>query len=86
MKVQAKKQNAAKKAENKTARLLAAPGLILIGIFTIIPIALALTLGFTNAQLLAPTNPDFTGLNNFKTLLGVSAVTLHAEKNADGSC
>lgn len=81
-----KKQNAAKRAENKTARWLAAPGLILIGIFTIIPISLALTLGFTNAQLLAPTNPDFTGLNNFKTLLGVSAVTLHAEKNADGSC
>jgi hypothetical protein len=48
-----KKQNAAKRAENKTARWLAAPGLILIGIFTIIPISLALTLGFTNAQLLA---------------------------------
>ncbi|MBU6264324.1 MAG: sugar ABC transporter permease, partial [Actinomycetales bacterium] len=81
-----KKQNAAKKAENRTARLLAAPGLILIGIFTIVPILLALTLGFTNAQLLSPTNPDFTGLNNFRTLLGVSAATLHAEKNPDGSC
>lgn len=86
MKLKNKQHNAAKKAENRTARLLAAPGLILIGIFTIVPITLALTLGFTNAQLLAPTNPDFTGLNNFKTLLGVSAVTLHAEKNADGSC
>ena len=86
MKTKTKSQSAAKKAENRTARLLAAPGLILIGIFTIVPITLALTLGFTNAQLLAPTNPDFTGLSNFKTLLGVSAVTLHAEKNADGSC
>ena len=75
-----KKQNAAKRAENKTAKWLAAPGLILIGIFTILPISLALTLGFTNAQLLSPTNPDFTGLSNFKTLLGVSAVTLKAEK------
>lgn len=81
-----RKQNAAKKAENRTARLLAAPGLILIGIFTLVPITLALTLGFTNAQLLSPTNPEFTGLNNFRTLLGVSAVTLHAEKNPDGSC
>jgi len=81
-----KKQNAAKRAENKTAKWLAAPGLILIGIFTILPISLALTLGFTNAQLLSPTNPDFTGLGNFKTLLGVSVVTLKAEKNNDGSC
>lgn len=84
--VKNKRQNAAKRAENKTARWLAAPGLILIGIFTILPISLALTLGFTNAQLLSPTNPDFTGLSNFRTLLGVSAVTLKAEKNPDGSC
>ena len=86
MQLKSKKQNAAKRAENRTARWLATPALILIGIFTIIPITLALTLGFTNAQLLAPTSPEFTGLNNFKTLLGVSAVTLKAEKNPDGSC
>ena len=86
MLVKSKKQNAAKRAENKTARWLATPALILIGIFTIIPITLALTLGFTNAQLLAPTNPEFTGLNNFKTLLGVSTVTLNADKNPDGTC
>lgn len=66
MKLLKKNQNAAKRQENRTARLLAAPGLILIGLFTIIPITLALTLGFTNAQLLSPTNPDFTGFNNFK--------------------
>lgn len=86
MQVKNRKQNAAKRAENKTARWIAAPGLILIGIFTILPVSLALTLGFTNAQLLSPTNPDFIGLSNFRTLLGVSAVTLRAEKDLDGNC
>jgi multiple sugar transport system permease protein len=86
MKLLTRTQSASKKAENRTARWLAAPALALIGFFTIVPISLALTLGFTNAQLLSPTNPNFVGINNFKTLLGVSVVTLHAPKNADGSC
>lgn len=76
----------ARKSENRAAKILATPALIFIGLFTVVPISLALTLGFTNAQLLSPDAPSFTGLSNFKTLLGVSQVTLYAEKNADGSC
>ena len=72
-------------AERKAAWLLATPAIVLLMSFVIIPVVLGLLLGFTNAQLLSPRAPEFTGLNNFKTLLGVAKTTLNAEKNPDGT-
>lgn len=72
-------------SERKAAWLLSLPAVVLLVTFVILPVLMGLVLGFTNAQLLSPTRPQFTGLSNFKTLLGVAETTLHAEKNADGS-
>ena len=71
--------------ERKAAWLLSLPAIVLLMSFVVLPVVLGLVLGFTNAQLLSPNRPEFTGLNNFRTLLGVATTTLHAEKNADGS-
>ena len=79
------KKHGPRSSERKAAWLLSLPAIVLLLSFVIIPVALGLILGFTNAQLLSPNKPEFTGLSNFRTLLGVSPTTLHAEKNADGS-
>jgi multiple sugar transport system permease protein len=71
--------------ERKAAWLLSLPAIVLLMSFVVLPVVLGLVLGFTNAQLLSPNRPEFTGLNNFRTLLGVATTTLHAEKNPDGS-
>lgn len=71
--------------ETRTAWGLAAPALTLIVGFVVLPVVIGLGLAFTNAQLLSPTAPEFTGLSNFRTLLGVSTTTLSAERNPDGS-
>lgn len=72
-------------AERKAAWLLSLPAIVLLMSFVVIPVILGLLLGFTNAQLLSPRAPEFTGLNNFRTLLGVATTTLEAEKNPDGT-
>jgi len=61
------------------------PALTLILGFVVLPVTVGLGLAFTNAQLLSPTAPAFTGLSNFSTLLGVATTTLSAERNPDGS-
>jgi multiple sugar transport system permease protein len=71
--------------DNKIGWLFALPAVILLLFFTVLPIALSLTLGFTNAQLLETSNLKFVGTQNFKSLLGMSEFTLHASTNADGS-
>lgn len=75
-----------KRSEGRAAWILAAPALLLLTSFVVLPVILGLGLGFTNAQLLSPNAPEFTGLSNFKTLVGVATTTIHAERNTDGSC
>jgi len=79
------KTSSVRRAESRTGWALASPALLLIFSFVVVPVVIGLGLSFTNAQLLSPTAPEFTGLSNFRTLLGVSTTTLHAEKNPDGS-
>jgi len=79
------KRSKPKFRDNKIGWLFALPAVILLFFFTVLPIALSLTLGFTNAQLLETTNPKFVGTQNFKSLLGFSEFTLHAPKNGDGT-
>jgi len=83
--LQKRSHNSIRGGENKTAWGLAMPALALIISFIVLPVVVGLGLAFTNAQLLSPTAPEFTGLSNFSTLLGVSTTTLKAEKNPDGS-
>ncbi|MDE3227295.1 MAG: sugar ABC transporter permease [Acidobacteriota bacterium] len=83
--LQKPKQKSIRSGENKTAWGLAMPALTLIVSFIVLPVVIGLGLGFTNAQLLSPTVPEFTGLSNFRTLLGVSTTTLNAERNPDGT-
>ena len=71
--------------DNKIGWFFALPAVILLFFFTIVPVALSLTLGFTNAQLLETSSPKFVGTQNFKSLLGMSEFTLHAETKSDGS-
>lgn len=42
-----------------------APALLLLIVFTIVPMVLGFALAFTNARLVSPYSPSFTGLTNF---------------------
>lgn len=74
-----------KKKETRAAWFLSLPAVLLILLFSIVPIFLALTLGFTDARLVSPEAPKNVGLSNFKTILGVDILTINAERNADGA-
>lgn len=74
-----------KKKETRSAWLLSLPAVLLILLFSVVPIFLALTLGFTNARLVSPEGPKNVGFSNFKTILGVGVLTLKAERKSDGS-
>ncbi|MFI7708147.1 carbohydrate ABC transporter permease [Nonomuraea sp. NPDC049480] len=65
-----------RKAEARTGRLFTAPAMFLLLIFLIIPIALALSLGFTDAKLSSPQPTRWVGLSNFEELLSIKKVTL----------
>jgi multiple sugar transport system permease protein len=80
-----KKTSVNRSEESRMGWTLASPALLLITTFVVLPVMLGLGLSFTNAQLLSPTSPEFTGLSNFQTLLGVTTTTLNAERNPDGS-
>jgi multiple sugar transport system permease protein len=83
--LQKRNRTSIKSGESRYAWGLAMPALTLIVGFIVLPVTVGLGLAFTNAQLLSPTAPAFTGLSNFSTLLGVATTTLNAEKNPDGT-
>ncbi|MGP9604840.1 carbohydrate ABC transporter permease [Brachybacterium sp. AOP42-E1-35] len=49
----------------RQAWVLAAPALILLTMFLVIPILITFGLSFTNARLISPNPPSFRGLDNF---------------------
>lgn len=73
-----------RKKESRAAWLLSLPAVLLILLFSIVPIFLALTLGFTDARLVSPEPAKNVGFSNFKTILGVGVLTLKAERTGDG--
>jgi len=83
--LQKRNRSSIRSGESRYAWSLAMPALALIVGFIVLPVTVGLGLAFTNAQLLSPTAPAFTGLSNFSTLLGVATTTLNAEKNPDGT-
>lgn len=53
------------RSEERQAWVLAAPALILLTMFLVIPILITFGLSFTNARLITPNPPSFRGFDNF---------------------
>ncbi|WHA43173.1 carbohydrate ABC transporter permease [Agrobacterium larrymoorei] len=65
--------------------LMAAPAILLIGLFLITPFLLGLGFSFTNQRLTSPNPTQFVGTENYTRLLGVGVLTLEPEREDDGS-
>ena len=61
---------------NRTGWLMAGPALALIAAFVILPFFLAIGFSFTNQRLVSPTAAEFTGLANYRQLLGMGVLHL----------
>lgn len=68
-----------------TGWFMAAPAVVLIGLFLITPFLLGLGFSFTNQRLTSPNPTEFVGFENYSRLLGVGVLTLKPERQADGS-
>jgi multiple sugar transport system permease protein len=64
---------------------MAGPGLLLIGLFLVLPFFLALALTFTDQRLISPNPTSFVGLENYDRLLHVRMLTLEPEQDSDGN-
>jgi len=69
---------------NRTGWLMAGPALALIVAFVILPFFLAVGFSFTNQRLVSPNAAEFTGLANYRQLLGMGILHLDPEKDATG--
>lgn len=77
-KAQAKRLRAFRGHEARAGVSFTIPALILLVLFIIIPVGLALTLGFTNAKLGSPQPTQWVGLENFQRLLSLGHIELDA--------
>lgn len=66
----------ARRQERIAGWLMAAPAVILLLGFMIIPFFMAFTLSFTNQRLISPNPTEFVGLRNFERLLTVRVLRL----------
>ncbi len=57
--------NAARTAEQRWGYLLAAPAVVLIVLFLVVPVLMTFGLSVTNARLVSPNPPEYIGLDNF---------------------
>lgn len=69
---------------NRTGWLMAGPAALLIGCFVILPFVFAIILSFTNQRLVSPNAAEFTGLANYRQLLGMATLTLDPVKDEAG--
>ena len=68
--------------ESRSARagvLFILPALALLGLFMVGPILLAFNLGFTDAKLASPNEPQFVGTSNFERILSLGQVTVPSD-------
>lgn len=70
---------------NRTGWLMAGPAFLLIAGFIILPFFFAIALSFTNQRLISPNPTEFTGLANYRQLLGVAVLTLAPVTDAAGA-
>lgn len=78
------KKSSSKRAEARFGLAAIAPAALLLGVFLIIPTLLAFGLAFTNARLISPNPPEFTGLTNFSRLLGTEFKTVEPLRDSNG--
>jgi multiple sugar transport system permease protein len=69
---------------NRTGWLMAGPAAALIGMFVILPFVFAIILSFTNQRLISPNPTEFTGLSNYRQILGMAVLTLDPLKDDAG--
>lgn len=70
---------------NRTGWLMAGPAVLLIAGFVILPFFLAIGFSFTNQRLVSPNPTEFTGLENYRQLLGVTTLTLEPVRDDAGA-
>jgi multiple sugar transport system permease protein len=70
---------------DRTGWLMAGPAALMMFTFIILPFVFAFILSFTNQRLISPNPTEFTGLTNYRALLGVSMLTLEPELDATGA-
>ncbi len=70
---------------NRTGWLMAGPAIALIAGFVILPFFLAVGFSFTNQRLVSPNPAEFTGLANYRQLLGLGVLHLDPLKDAAGA-
>lgn len=64
--------------------LMAAPALIILTVFLVVPFLMAFTMSFTNQRLASPNPAEWVGLRNFERLLNVQIFSLEPERDAAG--
>jgi multiple sugar transport system permease protein len=69
---------------NRSGWLMAGPAIALIAMFIILPFFLAVGLSFTNQRLVSPNPTEFTGLANYRQLLGVGILHVDPLKDDAG--
>lgn len=74
-----------RRQEALTGWLMAAPVILLLLTFLIVPFLLAFGLSFTNQRLISPNPTEFVGTRNFARLLTVRPFTLEPTKDAAGN-
>ncbi len=72
-------------SESLAGWLMAAPAIVLIVVFLIIPFALAFAMSFTNQRLVSPNPTEFVGTRNFARLLTLRTLTIDPIVDADGN-
>ncbi len=70
---------------NRTGWLMAGPAAFLMAMFVILPFLFAIGLSFTNQRLISPNPTEFTGLSNYRQLLGMSTITLDPVRDDAGA-
>jgi multiple sugar transport system permease protein len=72
-------------AESRLGWFFAGPAVLLMLTFLVAPLVLAFALSFTNAHLISPKGPEFTGTANFGRLLTVRFLTVEPIRDASGA-
>jgi multiple sugar transport system permease protein len=70
---------------NRTGWLMAGPAAFLMAMFIILPFLFAIAFSFTNQRLISPNPTEFTGLSNYRQLLGMSYITLDPTRDDAGA-
>lgn len=72
----ARRETGVRQHENLVGWLMAAPAIVLLLIFLIIPFIMAFVFSFTNQRLISPNPTEFVGTKNFADLLNMRTLTL----------